>query len=49
MADHSVPYFRVHGITQGGNDREQDKEEDIEDEEDDGYDAKPVAIVGELM
>jgi hypothetical protein len=39
----------IHRIAQQGDDGEEDEEADVEDEENDGYDLEPVAIVRELM
>ena len=41
--------FGVHHIAQQGNDGEDDEEAEVENEENDGYDLEPVAIVRKLM
>ena len=49
MAKDSKEKSGIHRIAQQGNDGEEDEEADVEDEENDGYDLEPVAIVRELM
>lgn len=49
MAKDSREKFGIHRIAQQGDDGEEDEEADVEDEENDGYDLEPVAIVRELM
>src|SRR2546423_12022503 len=49
MAKDSREKSGIHRIAQQGDDGEEDEEADVEDEENDGYDLEPVAIVRELM
>jgi hypothetical protein len=49
MAKNRGEGFGTENIAQAGYEREEDEEAEIEDEENDGYDLQPVAIVGELM
>jgi hypothetical protein len=49
MAKNGGEDFGMENVAQTGYEREEDEETEVEDEENDGYDLQPVAIVGELM
>jgi hypothetical protein len=49
MAKDSGEDFGIESVAQAGYDGEEDEEADVEDEEDDGYDLEPAAVVRELV
>jgi hypothetical protein len=49
MAKNHEEDFGIETIAQTGYDGEENKNADVEDEEDDGYDLEPVTVVRELM
>jgi hypothetical protein len=49
MAEYGANDFRIHGITQARDEQEDEEEDNVKDEEDDGYNAEPVAVVRELV
>ena len=49
MAKNSGEDFGIEAIAQTGDDGKEDKNAEVKDEEDDGYDLQPVAVVRELM